>query len=155
MFQFRRFPPYTYLIQGGAPAHCRGRVAPFGDPRVKGRLRLTAAYRSLPRPSSALDAKAFTLRSYSLYLFVSCSSRSLKNCSNVSRLRNFFFCRSLLVVSSFTFVSLFCFQAALFSFTRTGVNKQLLLFIYIYSCWWAQMDSNHRPHAYQACALTT
>ena len=22
------------------------------------------------------------------------------------------------------------------------------------SCWWAQMDSNHRPHAYQACALT-
>ena len=21
-------------------------------------------------------------------------------------------------------------------------------------CWWAQMDSNHRPHAYQACALT-
>ena len=23
------------------------------------------------------------------------------------------------------------------------------------SAWWAQMDSNHRPHAYQACALTT
>ena len=23
------------------------------------------------------------------------------------------------------------------------------------SRWWAQMDSNHRPHAYQACALTT
>ena len=23
------------------------------------------------------------------------------------------------------------------------------------SKWWAQMDSNHRPHAYQACALTT
>ena len=22
------------------------------------------------------------------------------------------------------------------------------------SCWWAQVDSNHRPHAYQACALT-
>ena len=22
-------------------------------------------------------------------------------------------------------------------------------------CWWAQMDSNHRPHAYQACALTS
>ena len=21
-------------------------------------------------------------------------------------------------------------------------------------CWWAQMESNHRPHAYQACALT-
>ena len=23
------------------------------------------------------------------------------------------------------------------------------------SWWWAQVDSNHRPHAYQACALTT
>ena len=21
--------------------------------------------------------------------------------------------------------------------------------------WWAAVDSNHRPHAYQACALTT
>ena len=26
--------------------------------------------------------------------------------------------------------------------------------IYSLLCWWAQMDSNHRPHAYQACALT-
>ena len=25
----------------------------------------------------------------------------------------------------------------------------------ILSDWWAQMDSNHRPHAYQACALTS
>ena len=23
------------------------------------------------------------------------------------------------------------------------------------SFWWAQMDSDHRPHAYQACALTS
>ena len=26
--------------------------------------------------------------------------------------------------------------------------------IIIYQFWWAQMESNHRPHAYQACALT-
>ena len=38
------------------------RVSPFGNLRVKGCLRLTAAYRSLPRPSSAPDAKAFTMR---------------------------------------------------------------------------------------------
>ena len=37
------------------------RVAPFGDLRVKGYLLLTAAYRSLSRPSSAPDAKAFPL----------------------------------------------------------------------------------------------
>ena len=38
-------------------------IAPFGHLRVKVCLRLTAAFRSLPRPSSAPSAKAFTLRS--------------------------------------------------------------------------------------------
>ena len=40
------------------------RVSPFGNLRVKGCLRLTAAYRSLPRPSSAFVALVFPLRSY-------------------------------------------------------------------------------------------
>ena len=39
------------------------RVAPFGNLRIKGYLLLTVAYRSLSRPSSAPDAKAFPLRS--------------------------------------------------------------------------------------------
>ena len=38
-------------------------VAPFGNPRINGYLLLTEAYRSLSRPSSAPDAKAFPLRS--------------------------------------------------------------------------------------------
>ena len=42
------------------------RVAPFGDPRVNAYLRLTVAYRSLSRPSSAPDAKASSLRPCSL-----------------------------------------------------------------------------------------
>ena len=37
-------------------------VAPFGNPRVEACLRLTGAYRSLPRPSSTSGAKAFTVR---------------------------------------------------------------------------------------------
>ena len=40
------------------------RVSPFGNLRVNGYLLLTAAYRSLSRPSSAPDAKSFSLRSY-------------------------------------------------------------------------------------------
>ena len=44
------------------------RVAPFGNPRIKGYLLLPAAYRSLSRPSSAPDAKAFPLRSFQLDL---------------------------------------------------------------------------------------
>ena len=39
------------------------RIPPFGNLRVKGYLLLTAAYRSLSRPSSAPDAKSFSLRS--------------------------------------------------------------------------------------------
>ena len=38
-------------------------VAPFGNPRISGYLLLPVAYRSLSRPSSAPDAKAFPLRS--------------------------------------------------------------------------------------------
>ena len=38
-------------------------VAPFGNLRIEGYLLLPAAYRSLSRPSSAPDAKAFPLRS--------------------------------------------------------------------------------------------
>ena len=43
-------------------------VSTFGNLRVEAYLQLTAAYRSLSRPSSAPDAKAFTLCSYSLEL---------------------------------------------------------------------------------------
>ena len=39
------------------------RVSPFRNPRINGYLLLPAAYRSLSRPSSAPDAKAFPLRS--------------------------------------------------------------------------------------------
>ena len=40
------------------------RVSPFGNLRIKAYLQLPEAYRSLSRPSSAPDAKAFPLRSY-------------------------------------------------------------------------------------------
>ena len=43
-----------------------GRVVPFGNPGVKGHLRLTRAYRSLSRPSSPPGAKASTRRPNSL-----------------------------------------------------------------------------------------
>ena len=39
-------------------------VSPFGNPRINGYLLLPVAYRSLSRPSSAPDAKAFPLRSF-------------------------------------------------------------------------------------------
>ena len=39
-------------------------VSPFGNLRIKAYVRLPEAYRSLSRPSSVPDAKAFPLRSY-------------------------------------------------------------------------------------------
>ena len=58
------FPPLASCplwIQGRIPGHDSGLVAPFGDPRVDACLRLTGAYRSLPRPSSPSCAKASTV----------------------------------------------------------------------------------------------
>ena len=57
MFQFPRLPSRN---QGGMPGHHPRRIAPFGRPRIKGCTRLPAAFRSVPRPSSAVGAKAST-----------------------------------------------------------------------------------------------
>ena len=58
-------------------------VSPFGNLRIDAYLQLPAAYRSSSRPSSAPDAKAFTLRSCSLelpiaVLFTNCLSFSFE-----------------------------------------------------------------------------
>ncbi len=52
------------------------RVSPFGDPGIDAYVQLPQAYRSLSRPSSAPDAKAFPLRSFQLDLVRSKSPRS-------------------------------------------------------------------------------
>ena len=52
-------------------------VPPFGNLRINAYLQLPEAYRSLSRPSSAPDAKAFPLRPFSLdHTSVSVSIRS-------------------------------------------------------------------------------
>ena len=48
------------LLIGARPSTVR--VAPFGNLRITGYLLLTAAYRSLSRPSSPLRAKASSIR---------------------------------------------------------------------------------------------
>ena len=57
--------PLIYLlIQYMIHGHYSMWIAPFGYPRIKVSLQLPAAFRSLPRPSSAPSAKAFALRPY-------------------------------------------------------------------------------------------
>ena len=67
MFQFRRFPQYTYFkFQCIVPEYEPRWVSSFRDLRINAYLQLPEAYRSLSRLSSAPSAKAFALRPCSL-----------------------------------------------------------------------------------------
>ena len=196
------------------------RVSPFGNLRINGHLHLPEAYRSLSRPSSAPDAKAFPLRSFALDLsfllpgrsrsgsqaFELCRLRVLRNC----------LCYPFRKVPQIIFVSLCCllfilgyfvqFSRCVSSFFRNQIQTLNSLNACIQSrtislgpvpdgtrgvprtsvlakpkpCrrgnsfaprmsyplwgspfdgnqmgWWAQVDSNHRPHDYQSCALAS
>ena len=67
MFQFRRFPRYTYFeVQYNVPEYEPRWVSSFRDLRINAYLQLPEAYRSLSRLSSAPSAKAFALRPCSL-----------------------------------------------------------------------------------------
>jgi hypothetical protein len=57
MFQFAGFASRPYGFRPGYPC---GWVAPFGDPGITERSPLPPAFRSVPRPSSPLSAKAST-----------------------------------------------------------------------------------------------
>jgi hypothetical protein len=62
MFQFPSFPPHSLCVQLWVTG-----VRPAGFPHsdILGysvRTQLPEAFRSVPRPSSAFDAKAFTVR---------------------------------------------------------------------------------------------
>ena len=69
MFQFRRFPRYTYFeVQYNVPEYEPRWVSSFRNLRINAYLQLPEAYRSLSRLSSAPSAKAFALRPCSLDL---------------------------------------------------------------------------------------
>ena len=65
--------------------HDASRVAPFGNPRIFVYLRLPEASRRLLRPSSALNAKAFTVRSFSFYLLVCVIKKTVLSLFNLMK----------------------------------------------------------------------
>ena len=60
MFQFADLPRPGLCIQPGVTGHYPSRVSPFGHPWITACSQLPEAFRCLPRPSSALGAKAST-----------------------------------------------------------------------------------------------
>ena len=131
-------PPVYLWIQYTVTGRYSCRIAPFGHLRINARLQLPAAFRSLPRPSSAPSAKAFTLCSFSLDHYAIIIFGSLWQIVvyyPISCVFSYFALSQLLLCSIFKVLP--------------PVTRPLSLRL-----WWAQVDSNHRPHAYQACALT-
>ena len=158
MFQFRRFPRYTYFeVQYNVPEYEPRWVSSFRNLRINAYLQLPEAYRSLSRLSSAPSAKAFALRpcsldlsnvlsrTFGILLILSCQRRLLLP-----------FLLKLQYFLKRTYYNL-CF-AVIIQFSR----YVLVMFLKVRSpetsifiTWWAKMDSNHRPHDYQSCALAS
>ena len=135
-------------------------VAPFGNLRITGYLLLPEAYRSLSRPSSAPDAKAFPLRSFQLDL--SSLPRpvreigSLKNyagftkieivivtlhpfgcCSTIKICLPRFLTQQPLCCLTFIHVTLFSFQGAAFQpLLKSDRNTRSLECFDLISNWW-------------------
>ena len=62
MFQFTPLASSRLWIQRWMTGYDPCRVSPFGHRRITGCVLLPDAYRSLPRPSSPVRAKAFPVR---------------------------------------------------------------------------------------------
>ena len=84
MFQFPGLPPRCLCVQQRVSRYQPGGVAPFGHPRITACWQLPAAYRSHPRPSSALGAKASTVRPCSLGIPIA-RSRPLPSRQDLAR----------------------------------------------------------------------
>ena len=126
-------------IHLGVKPYYRYRVSPFGYLRIKACVPLPEAFRSLLRPSSPDDAKA-----------------SIICC-------NWFMQTRIILGVYFTYLLYNQFTCFCLNFQRTKVLHYRLLIASIKPNlsssimrvkWWAQMDLNHRPRAYQARALT-
>ena len=104
-----------YFIHHMVHEHYFMWVSPFGNLRVNGCLRLSAAFRSLPRPSSAPVAKASALCSFLLNL-----------CLSLILLRNY--CKFSEISSFLAFFSFFA--SCLFSLLEIVVNTLLRVFTF-------------------------
>ena len=157
------------------------RVSPFGNLRINAYVQLPEAYRSLSRPSSAPDAKAFPLRSFQLDL--SPFSQRLvreflvlfENYAGLQRSKLYVTLHPFGCCSTFNLLCrvsphnasllpyLLC-HIVQFSRCRTptafAVRFEDPIFrsglqIQRQIAWWARVGSNHRPYDYQSYALAS
>ena len=157
------------------------RVAPFGDLRINGYLLLPEAYRSLSRPSSAPDAKAFPLRSFQLDLSpfsqrlvreflvlfenyaglqrfeIVCHPASFRMLFHNQFASSCFHMTPLCCLTCFCHIVQFsrCSSPTAFAVRFEDPIFQSGLQIQRQIAWWARVGSNHRPYDYQSYALAS
>ena len=118
-----RVPPCTAMCSPCGDRLCAGRVPPFGDRRVFASLQLTAAFRSLARPSSVSSGKASSVRPSLLNQWFSTFSCFFRDVSKKTVIT--------VSVSSYNFyvIDLFCyvfsFDVVQFSKIDPEVSKQI------------------------------
>ena len=181
MFQFRPFPSYAYLIQRTMLKYCLSGFPHSEIHGYSGYLLLPVAYRSLSRPSSAPDAKAFPLRSFQLDLSNHLLILKVELCRQFNRIfeivivthlydvpqlklkiRSSVFSnkRPLCCLAYHFFITLFSFQGSIFQLLlqpdlkiclMPGLQIQRQMSL----VWWARVGSNHRPYDYQSYALAS
>ena len=170
MFQFARFAFYIYEFN----IKCRKRrVSPFGNPRIKVYSQLPRAYRSVSRPSSPLGAKASTKCTFIAWNII-CTETNLHMIIKFSVWWLVKLFQTALNMSldwwRWTGSNRWppaCKAGALPTELHPLKPVRLSPFYFrsppklqcthIWSNafgWWAWVDLNYRPHAYQACALT-
>ena len=101
-------------------------VSPFGYLRISAHLQLPEAFRSLSRPSSAPDAKAFPLRSFSLDLF----GQTFQSWSNFLVLLKFELCRLHYWISLLLFEFPYCCLLVIHRFRCTTIIASFLCSVF-------------------------
>ena len=142
MFQFRRFPTTCYFIHKRLTEYCS---AGFPHSDIHGSR---AAFAS---PWLFVDR----------YVLLRLPMPRHSPCALISLIFSSLFVLRPIVLS-------LLYHFILHPFQNEELNLQLAFSVQIFSCcavvkvqgchqvgdWWVAVDSNHRPHAYQACALT-
>ena len=184
MFQFRRFPTYAYLIQRRLPEYCSGGFPHSeisGSMLICSSPKLIAACHVLhrllmprhspcalisltswrgfsriqpsPNQFGSLNKNHAGFRDFWLIVFTHLSRTASAVLIKVPQLKTL-----LLALPSGIIIHIVQFSRCAFQpLLRSDFSIQIPLGTEIRShrAWWAKVDSNHRPHDYQSCALAS
>ena len=150
MFQFRRFPSYTYVFSvwwldmtpaGLLHSEIHGSMPTYGSPWL---IAVSRVLLRLPVPRHSPCALCSLTMCFEMVLSVNCS------CYPKNYFLGFYLNFAVFIVQFSRYK-----EHKTFHVLCSPNWTKFSLLLGSLRCWWAQVDSNHRPYAYQAYALTT